>query len=55
MDNADFIASVMIVLTPIFVLVGAFVFLYKHKSEWDTEISELQKSHQHEKKQRHSI
>ena len=49
MENADLIASIMIVLAPVFVLIGAFVFFCKNKALWDAEIAELSKKHREEK------
>lgn len=39
---ADTIAKIMIVLGPVFVLIGAFIFLYRHREQWQQEIKELQ-------------
>lgn len=52
METTDFIALVMIVLLPVFVLIGAFIFFCRNKAAWDTEIAALQKSRKHEKDQK---
>ena len=38
---ADTIAKIMIVLGPVFVLIGAFIFLYRHREQWQQEMKEL--------------
>ena len=38
---ADTIAKIMIVLGPVFVLIGTFVFLYIHRDQWRADMKAL--------------
>ena len=38
---ADTIAKIMIVLGPVFLLIGTFVFLYIHRDQWRAEMKAL--------------
>lgn len=48
MSTIDLIAATMMVLGPLFVAIGVFVFIYKNKAQWDAEMTDLWEKHQKE-------